>query len=77
MKPVCVKLRKLLPTEIKSLSEINNEPSHHSISEEETLNKDPLTIQIDGKAANVVEESKKTYYPLNYEKNNDSKTMIC
>ena len=58
MKPVCVKLRKLSPLEIKSLSEINNEHSLDSISEEETLNKDPLTIQIDGTITTVVEETK-------------------
>ena len=44
MKPVCVKLNKLSPTEIKSLLAVNNKHGLDSISEVETLNNDPLPV---------------------------------
>ena len=61
------------------MSEINNEHSHHSISEDETLNKDPIIVQIDkdGKATNELEETKTTDYFMKNEKNNVSKNIIC
>ena len=62
MKPVCVKLKKLSCSEINSFFGTYNEQSLDSINEEDSLYKDPLTVnvQLDNnyKAINDKEETK-------------------